>query len=616
MKSILPVIFICLTTICFGQKYFETREEIPFENKWNLEDLCSDSASWAKEYSDIEKLIANYLAKKKEIKSAETLYNVIYKNDSIYNEIQRLYLYAMMQEHLNQKDKSAKAMRMKMDYLESDYYNAIAWINPTILSLDKNIVNKWFSSYEKLSDYKFYYKNLIRDQQSVLKEDKEHLVNLFTGTYYSISGVYDELFYSDLSYPTIKNKKGEDITLNSVTYGKILRENNRELRLKAYKAKTDFFTSKKNTCAALLSANCQMNYAYAQAYGYKTSLQMDIFSDSIPESVYTSMIETMKKNTDPYQKYHRLRAKVLKIKDYQTADKSYPIIKKKNKYDYEKAKKIIREALKPMGKEYLKNLDVMLNNRRIDVYENKGKISTVAYCVSAYGIPPYILTTYGGKQQDMYDLIHELGHAVHSMLSMKEQPLSNYESAIFKDEIASAINELFLTDYLLKNAKKSEDKILVLEAAIKNMGYYYNCALKSDFAYQLYSAIENKEPLTADYLDKLYSGIYKSFYGNSISNVDPSNWTKYGNISFYDFKYVTSMTAALTFHNRIVNGSESELDKYFDFLKSGGDDFPLNQLNKAGVDLSDKNVYKIIAEYTEKLVKMYEEEIKKQGLID
>jgi oligoendopeptidase F len=616
MKDIISVILVCFTPVCFGQKYFETREEIPEKYKWDLTELCTDSLTWAREYTTIEQFIADFSKTKMEIPNAETLYNIQYQRDSIYNEFMRLYLYAMMLEHLNQNEKSAQAMRINMDNLENNYFDATAWLKPAILSINEDSVNQWFLSNNKLSAYKFEYKNLIREKEHVLDEEKEQLTNLFSNAKASISGVYDELFYSDLGYPTIELEGGQSIELNSTTYNKILRENDRKLRIKAYKAKSYFFTSKKNTCAALLSSNCQMIYAYALAHGYKTSLQMDIFSDSIPESVYTGMVETMKENTGPLKKYHRLRARVLKIDDYQSADMSCPTIDADNKYNYEDARTIMREALQPMGEEYIKNLDVMLNKRRIDVYESAGKISTVAYSVSVYGISPYILTTYGGKQNDMYDLIHELGHSVHAMLSMQNQPLSEYEPSIFKDEISSTINELFLTDYLIKKAESPQDKLLVLQTAIESMSYYYNCALKADFAYQLYSAIENEEPVTSDYLDELYSGIHDSFYGNSILNVDAGNWTKFGMVDFYDFKYVTSMTAALIFHNRIISGSKLELAQYMDFLKSGGNDYPLAQLSKAGIDMSDKTVYKVIAEYTGTLVSMYEEEIKKLGLIE
>jgi oligoendopeptidase F len=346
-------------------------------------------------------------------------------------------------------------------------------------------------------------------------------------------------------------------------------------------------------------------------------LEYHIDYDSIPTKLYSDLIETLKQESKPLKKYHELRAKAMKLNDYSAYDMRYNISAPIVKYDIEQAKYLIESSLKILGNEYIAKVSESMNNRTIDFFENKDKLTRVAYTTYCYGTPPFILTTYGNGLKDVFDLIHELGHGLHAIYSMEKQPVSTYESTIFIDEITSTFNELLLTDYLLYRWESQESKLYLLEVVINNIEYYYKSAIKADFALQVYNKIENDEDITASSLDKLYADIFTGFYGKTINNIDSSSWCSYGILEFYDYQYVSSMTASLNFYNNI-RGDESEkwIKNYLLLLESGSNDFPLNQLMKSGVDLLNKENYSAISDYLSVLVNMYEKELKVEGMIN
>ncbi len=576
------------------QKATPLRKDIPEKYKWNLSSLCSDSVSWAKDYKRIENEINKFAKNKLTIESSQGLYDILYKQDSIYNELLRLYLYAMLQEDVDLYNETSKSMRIQMDILESNYYDAFSIVEPTVLKIKKTTIKKWISNYPKLKEYNFYLKDLYYSKKHTPTKEQNKILNNYSLATESVSGVYDELFYSDLNEPEYDNYSTD-----------------RKKRLKEYSEYTNFYTSKRNTVAELIVSDIQLKYAKAKSIGYKSILQEDLNNDSVPVQIYKGLSSAMKKGSIALQKYHKIRAELLKISDYQPADKDFCMYTTENQYNYDTAKIIIKNTLKPLGLQYQNCLDSMFDEHKIDVFDNEGKISTAAYTASVFRKIPYILTTYDNKLEDVFTLIHELGHAVHAMYSMKNQALSNYSSPELKDEITSTFNEVLLTDYLLKNTKDERQRLYVLESAISNMEYYYFQSLESDFTFNVCSAIETDQAVTASDLDSMYVKLYHSYYGNTINNLEPSNWTKYGMLDYYCYKYVFSMSAALNFYESIKTGNKSKIMQYLDFLKMGGNDYTLAQLEKVGINMNNKEALNAIGNYTSQLVDLYAKELTK-----
>ncbi|MBN1186982.1 MAG: hypothetical protein JXB49_32190 [Bacteroidales bacterium] len=570
-----------------------SRNDISETYKWDLSSLCSDSISWGNDYKAIETEIDKFGKSEFIITNSQDLFRILYKKDSLYNELLRLYLYAMMQEHVDLNDESAQIMRMQMDILESKFTDAFTF-DASILELGTRKLKKWIKENEELKQYDFFITKLINEKEHTPEKKQQQILNRFSLASETVNGIYDELFYSDLNEPDFDRNIPD-----------------RNKRIKDFQEYIKFYTSKRNTVAALIVSDLQLKYAYAKSVGYESLLDEDLDYDKVPDSIYHTLYTEMKSGSKALQEYHKLRAEYLKISNYQPADKNFIIFPPQTEYNYDTAKIIIKKALEPLEQTYNRHLCEMLDSNKIDVFNNKGKLSSVAYTVSMFGKTPYILTTYENRLKDIFDLIHELGHAVHVMFSMDVQPISNYAPSILKDEITSTFNELLLIDYLLENASDTRQRLHVLETAINNMEYYFRQSLNTEFTFGACSAIESDEAVTASYLDSLYKQIYQNYYGNSITNVNPSSWTKYGMLDYYSYKYVISMTASLVFYESIVNGGEPDVEKYLEFLEMGGNNYPLEQLKAVGINLDNETVLSSIVTYTEKLINLYKKELKK-----
>lgn len=614
-KTITLFALIILSVPIFSQTYFENREDIPEKYTWDMTLIFEDWNQWKENYKETEKLVESFVVRDT-FKTANELYETLYSLDTLRNRIEKLSTYAMMLSNVNQKDEFASKQRYKAMVLDYKLRYKTAWISPCIQKLNPATVYKWINEFPKLTDYEFQYRADLRDKDHVIPEEKENTISQFDYAFYAFDDAYDALINLDNKTPEIVIEDTV-LTLNSTKYFDILRnEKNRVVREQAYHAMISKYNSNKNTIANLINGAAYMQFAYAKSYNFNSTLEYHIDYDSIPTKLYSDLIETLKKESKPLRKYHELRAKAMKIEDYSASDKRFNISAPNMKYDIEKAKQLIINSIKPLGEEYATKSTESLNNRTIDYFENKDKLTSVAYTTYCYGTPPFILTTFGNGLKDVYDLIHELGHCLHAIYSMEKQPISTYESTIFIDEITSTFNELLLTDYLLNQWKSTENRLYLLEIAINNIEYYYKSAIKADFALQVYKSIENDEDVTASLLDKLYADIYTGFYGKTINNIDSSSWCSFGILDFYDYQYVSSMTASLNFYNKIKGGeSEKWIENYTLLLESGCNDFPLNQLKKSGIDLLDKRNYSAISDYMTILVDMYEKELKEKGLI-
>lgn len=614
-KTITLFALILISDPIFSQKYFENRADIPEKYTWDITLLYDDWNHWKKDYKEAENLMSAFMIRDT-FNTANELYETLYSLDTLSNRIEKLSMYAMMISNLNQKDEFASNQRYKAMVLDYKLHYKTAWVAPCIQKLNPDSVYQWIKEFPKLKDYEFQYRADLRDKNHVIPEEKENTISRFDYAYYAFDEAYEALVNLDNETPEITIEDSV-ITLNSTKYFDILRnEKNREFRKQAYQQMSKKYNSNKNTIANLINGAAYMQYAYAQSYNFDNTLEYHIDYDSIPTKLYSNLVETLKKESKPLRKYHELRAEALNVNDYSAYDMRFSISSPTMKYDIELAKQLIENSVKILGNEYVAKSTESLNNRTIDYFENKNKLTSVAYTTHCFGTPPFILTTYGGGLKDVYDLIHELGHGVHAIYSMETQPISSYESTIFIDEITSTFNELLLTDYLLNHWKSDESKLYLLEIAINNMEYYYKSAIKADFVLQVFKNIENDEDVTATSLTKLHANIYSDFYGNTIKNIDSTSWCTYGILEFYDYQYVSSMIASINFLKKIKGDSGNDwIEKYLSLLKAGGNDFSLNQLKKTGIDFMNKDNYSAISDYLAVLVNMYENELKRKGFI-
>ena len=626
MKIFLPtILFIVVSLIKTNpiacQPSFSDRSEIPVEYTWDMSDFYSDWGQWEQEFKKISLQIEDFEQYKGTLsQGGSQLYKAYSTWDSLYNEAEKLYIYAMMHEDVNDQDFEAVEHLQMTSNLLNKLFVVSAFLEPEVLALDTNLILSWFETTPGLSDYRHSLMNAFRRKEHILPEEKEKLVCLFDVPGYTSSEIYDALYYTDSDPPQITLSNGDTVVLTSLKYSDILKnDTNRQNRIKACEAFLKPFIDKKYTCTLIVKNAAEMDWAKAQAYGFNSCLEASLFYNNIPTYVFKNVINTLPAHSGPIQRYHRLRAEVLQLDDYSVYDKLLGITQGNENYPYEEAKEICRKSLSVFGEEYAKYLNYLLDNRRIDVFENDNKISTVAYSVTNYGISPYLLLNYGETIEDLYIMVHELGHSVHGMYINEYQPLAKSYSPIFVEEVTSTLNELLLTDYLLQSTTNNVERINILAGAIENMEYYYNSAMRADYAYQAYSQIEQENPFVTDFLDSLYIGIYTKYYGNSIIPPDKGQWTRYGILDYYNYQYTTSIAVSTMIFLQLKNSDPAEreeiLEKYITLLKAGDDDYPINQLQKLGIDFRSPGVFDPFVAYTKQMVEQYEVELVNAGMI-
>jgi oligoendopeptidase F len=401
------------------------------------------------------------------------------------------------------------------------------------------------------------------------------------------------LYYADIKFPTVKDENGNDIELTRQRYSEILKSPDREVRRNASKAYNEAYFRYFNGLGATLATKAKSDWFYAQTRHYNSCLEQTLDSDNIPVSVVTNLIDAVNANLAPLHKWVALRKKVMGLDELHGYDTNVPLVPEaEEKIQYDKAKSLVMEALKPMGQAYGKDLAMGLNAGWIDVYETEGKRSG-GYKWGSYATHPYILMNYNDNIENVFTLAHEMGHALHSFNSQKKQTYRNAGYATFVAEVASMTNEAIMIDYMIRSTDDKKKKMYLLSQQIEDfIGGFYFQALLTEFELAVHTAVEKGEALSAESMRKLYRELYQKYWGPDLIIDD---WADWGGIRvphfvnhkpYYVFQYSTSAAAAMAVSKRIMSGDEEFRDDYLTFLTWGGNDYPVEQLKKIGVDMT------------------------------
>ncbi|MCP4147026.1 MAG: oligoendopeptidase F, partial [bacterium] len=433
--------------------------------------------------------------------------------------------------------------------------------------------------------------------------------------------IYSELSTSDIKFPEITLSDGKKIKITTGNYSKILSENrNQEDRKKAFVAFYSTYKNNINTYAAIYNAVCQAQWATARARNYKSTLEMSLNSNNIPTEVYETLVDTVKNNTKPLQRYLKLRAKTLGLDKYYYYDNTINITDFDKKYPYDEAKNWVLASVAPLGKEYQKNMKKAVSGGWLDVYENTGKRSG-AYSAGVYGVHPYMLLNYNDTIDNVFTLAHELGHTLHSLLSSQTQPFNLHGYTLFVAEVASTFNERLLLDYLLKKTKNPKERIALLLESINGIAStFYLQTMFADYELQVHRLVQKGTPITANVLSGIFSEIFTAYYGDAAENDALANtvWTRvphFYRTPYYVYQYATCFASSAQIYDRVTKGPKKQrkeaLKQYLTLLKSGGNDYPMEQLKKAGVDLTKKETIMAVINQMDELVTQLENELAK-----
>ena len=596
------------------------RNEIKQEYKWNLSDIYENYSAWEKDFekvSDLKKELAGFKGK---FGNEGKLLEFFQKQEEMDKISYKLYRYPQLARDLNSSDKEAVEHLQKVQFLFAEISTELSWVNSELVDNRENI-EKWIEKKE-FDDYRFGLKNLFRLQKHILEEKESKLLSYYSSFFSAPRSIYSEVTVTDVEWPQVTLSSGEKVDVTPANYSKILSTNrNQEDRKLMFQTFYTIYEKKKNTIGAIYNSILQKGIASKKAYNYDSFLLSHLESDNIPEEIYLNLVNTAKNNTKPLQRYLKLRKKILGLEKYYNFDGSINLIEFDKEYEYDDAKEIVLNSVAPLGKDYVEKMKKAISEGWLDVFEAKGK-RTGAYSAGVYGVHPYMLLNYNKTLDSVFTLAHELGHTLHTLYSDENQPFSMADYTIFVAEVASTFNERLLLDYMLENTNDPKERIALLEQEIGNIvGTFYFQALLADYEYQAHKLAEAGEPITAEVLSKIMEDLFDKYYGDIIEKDDLIYifWARvphFFNSPFYVYQYATCFASSAILYEKMINSSDETekkqtLEKYIQLLSSGGNDFPMEQLKKAGVDLSKIETIEAVAKQFDSLLDKLEVEIGK-----
>jgi oligoendopeptidase F len=600
------------------------RDDIPDRFKWNLSDIFESWEAWEGAYKQLDEGIERLAAFRGTLKEGPArLTGAFHLSEDLDQLAYRVWYYPSLQYDQDQRDNAVNAKRQQVQILFAKKSQAESWFAPELLQIPLDTVRRWMDEYEPLRLYRFFIENLYRQQEHVLDEDGERLMSLASRLASSPNDAYWALSTADAKFPTITLTDGERITVSYGQYRAILATRREQKdREQAFTALHDTYKASLNTYAALYNGVCQRDWFQARARGYKTTLDSALHGDNIPTSVVENLIETTRAGVEPLRRYHRLRRKVLGVPSYQVYDFSIPLVTFHKKYDYEQVLDWIVESVAPLGPEYQARLREGFRGGWIDVYENEGKRSG-AYSAPVYGTHPYMLLNYTDTLDDVFTTAHEMGHSMHTILSHESQPFIYSNYTIFVAEVPSTLSEALLLEYMLARSTDPIERVVLLQHAIDNItGTFYTQVLFADFELRAHRLAEEDRPITAEILTEMYRQLLNDYYGDAVDTnpLTGLTWARiphFFNSPYYVYQYATCFASAARLAREIMTADESSRqhvrERYLNLLKSGGNDYPMEQLRNAGVDLSQPDTVRAVVDQLDDLVSRLESELARFG---
>ena len=596
------------------------REEIPDQFKWNLTDIFPGWAEWEAAYKQLEAGVERYAALQGTLAGGpERLLDAFKLSEQLGQLAYRVWYFPSLKYDEDQRDNTVNARRQQVQILFAKWKQAESWFNPELLQIPLETVRQWMDSSEPLRLYRFAIEDLYRQQEHVLDEKGERLMSLASRLAAAPNDAYWALSTADAKFPMITLSDGETVTVSYGQYRAILATRREQSdRAAAFEALHKTYQANLNTYATLYNGVCHRDWFQARARGYRSTLDAALHGDNIPTSVVENLIEATRAGTEPLRRYHRLRRSILGVPSYHVYDFSIPLVSFDKKYRYDDVLERIVTSVAPLGNEYQKRMREGFGGGWVDVYENDGKRSG-AYSAPVYGTHPYMLLNYTDTLDDVFTLAHEMGHSMHTILSHETQPFIYSNYTIFVAEVPSTLSEALLLEYMLAHSTDPTERIVLLQHAIDNItGTFYTQVLFADYELQAHKLAEQDQPITSEILTETYTALLKDFYGdaldlNPLTGITWARIPHFFNSPYYVYQYATCFASAARLAQEIMHGTEVEQrqarERFLTLLRSGGNDYPMEQLKKAGVDLSQPDTVGAVVDQLSGLVTRLETEL-------
>ncbi len=568
------------------------RAEIPAAYRWKLEDLYNSPEAWEEDLQTVERLATEFTAYQGKIgTSAVTFRQILELWDRMGRLKDKTFVYAKMKRDEDNTDSRSQALVERAQALMTRVGAMTSFFLPELMTIPQDRWEEFFRMEPELNRYRHFLEDLVRRKQHILSPEEERILALSGEIADSGENIFSMLDNADLEFPLVHDEDGREVALSHGRYLRFLESKNRAVRQEAFLALHQTYHRYRNTLAAALNAGVKSNIFYARARRYPSALTAALDDDCIKEDVYNNLIDGVHAALPLFHQYFRAKQAMLKLEEMHPYDLYVsPVADFELKISYEEAKELVKAGLKQLGGEYGALLVKAFADGWIDVYENKGKTSG-AYSWGCYDSHPYILLNFQGTGNDLFTLAHELGHALHSYLSNRTQPYINAQYPIFLAEIASTVNEVLLVRYLIDQAGSKEEKTYYLHHFLEHFrGTVFRQTMFAEFEKIIHAQVEKGEALTPDWLEEEYYRLAQAYHGPGVV-LDPelkAEWSRIPHFfyNFYVYKYATGFCAAVAFVQRFRREGTRAVEAYLELLRSGGSDYPLALLAKAGVDLS------------------------------
>lgn len=586
-----------------------SREEVPEELTWRLEDIFETNEAWEQEFNEVTALSEKATGYQGTLsKGAATMLEALKYRDEIYNRMMKLYTYAHMRYDQDTTNSVYQAMDSRMKSLAAKISASLAFLTPEILSMDEAVLQNYLVENEELAVYKQEVTEILLGRPHILPAEQEALLAQLSEVVSASSQTFGTLNNADLVFPKVKDENGEEVQLTHGNYIKFLESKNRDVRKAAFEAMYSVYGSFRNTFASTLAGNVKKDNVNARIRNYTSARHAAMSSNHIPESVYDQLIATIHNNLHVLHRYIALRKKVMGLEELHMYDLFAPLVQEvEMEMPYEQAKEIMVNSFAPLGKEYQDIVQHGLDNRWVDVLENKGKRSG-AYSSGTYGTNPYVLMNWQDNVNNLFTLAHEFGHSVHSYYTRNNQPFVYGSYSIFVAEVASTCNEELLNDYLLKTIEDPQQKIYLLNHWLDGFrSTVFRQTMFAEFEHIIHRMDQNGEALTAEKLTEIYYNLNKQYFGDDIV-VDEEIGLEWARIphfyyNYYVYQYATGKSAATALSKQILEEGAPAVERYInEFLKAGCSNFPIEVLKNAGVDMN-------AAKPIEEACKVFEEKL-------
>ncbi|HEX2961148.1 MAG TPA: oligoendopeptidase F [Ignavibacteriales bacterium] len=590
--TILTLIFM-ITMETFSQNI--ERKDVPPKYQWNLSDLYGSVDQWKQDKPQIIKGIDEVASYKGRLgENAQTFYKAL----SLYFDVLKKYYkfaeYASRLSDENLKIASNQALSQEASALGTQFSEKTSFISPEILKIDSGRLKNFFNEEKKLSDYRMFVDNIERLKSHTLSEAEEKILASFNLPGETPSLVYNIFNNAEMPNPKVTLSNNETVELSAPAFTKYRTVENRSDREKVFSTFFTGYSKFQNTIGANLAGKVKNDLVYSKNRNYASTLEYGLSGPNIPVSVYENLISQIHKNLPTLYRFLDLKKRMLGVDTLHYYDLYTPIVKEvKMPFTIEEGQKVIKDALKPMGDEYLQTLQKAFDNRWIDYMPTVGKMSGAYSSGAAYDIHPYILTNWTGDYESVSTLAHELGHTMHSYFSNKNQPFATSDYATFVAEIASTFNENLLNNYMVSHAKTKEEKLYLLGSYLELLRTtIFRQTQFAEFEWEIHKAVENGQSLTGEVMSDIYYKLVKQYYGNDQGKciVDPYiayEWAyipHFINYTYYVFQYSTSLIYSTAIAQKVITEGKPAVDKYYNILKGGSSDYPIELIKKAGID--------------------------------